>query len=59
MFFRRKGWLREEFDENLIKQLNHLKENWDRQNRLQEKSFDPFVKLNCKRNYQDLNTFFY
>ena len=30
MFFRRKGWLREEFDEKLIKQLSDLKEDWDR-----------------------------
>ena len=26
MFFRRKGWLREEFDEKLIKQFSDLKE---------------------------------
>ena len=45
MFFRRKGWLRGEFDEKLIKQLSDLKENWDRQSALQEKSFDPYFEM--------------
>ena len=45
MFFRRKGWLRGEFDEKLIKQLSDLKEDWDRQSALQEKSFDPYLEM--------------
>ena len=45
MFFRRKGWLREEFDGKLIKQFSDLKENWDCQSDLQEKSFDPYLEM--------------
>ena len=45
MFFRRKGWLREEFDEKLIQQLKGLKENWDRQSALLENSFDPYLEM--------------
>ena len=39
MFFRRKGWLREEFDEKLIKQFNDLKEHWDQSKCLTGKKF--------------------
>jgi len=45
MFFRRKGWLQKEFDEKLIEQLIDLKEKWDRQSALKEKSFDPFFEV--------------
>lgn len=41
MFFRRKGWLRKEFDEKLLKQLNELRADWNNQKSLVEKSFDP------------------
>ncbi|EFV74043.1 MULTISPECIES: YaaL family protein [Cytobacillus] len=41
MFFRRKGWLRSEFDEKLLEQLNRLKTDWNNQKSLVEKSFDP------------------
>ena len=45
MFFRRKGWLRAEFDEKLIEQINELKKSWDHQNSLYKKSFDPFGEM--------------
>jgi hypothetical protein len=41
MFFRRKKWLRREFDEKLLEQLNRLKTDWNNQKSLVEKSFDP------------------
>lgn len=41
MFFRRKGWLRNEYDEKLIHQLEQQKENWLSQKSLLEKSLDP------------------
>ncbi|KON85905.1 hypothetical protein AF332_03150 [Sporosarcina globispora] len=41
MFFRRKGWLRSEFDDKLLEQLNRLKTDWNNQKSLVEKSFDP------------------
>ncbi|MCQ6277496.1 YaaL family protein [Bacillus sp. V3B] len=45
MFFRRKGWLRAEFDEKLIEQINEAKKRWDHQNILYKKSFDPFGEM--------------
>lgn len=48
MFFRRKGRLREEYDDKLIQQLNNSKENWDRQSSLQEKSFDPYFEVDLQ-----------
>ncbi|WP_163145276.1 YaaL family protein [Bacillus sp. 22-7] len=41
MFFRRRKWLRSEFDEKLLEQLNRLKTDWNNQKSLVEKSFDP------------------
>ncbi|MBL4952238.1 YaaL family protein [Neobacillus sp. OS1-32] len=41
MFFRRKEWLRREFDEKLLVQLNKHKEKWQQEKLLLEKSFDP------------------
>ncbi|MEH6991072.1 YaaL family protein [Cytobacillus firmus] len=41
MFFRKKKWLRSEFDEKLLEQLNRLKTDWNNQKSLVEKSFDP------------------
>ncbi|PWW17145.1 uncharacterized protein DUF2508 [Cytobacillus oceanisediminis] len=41
MFFRKRGWLRREFDEKLLQQLNGLKAEWNNQKSLVEKSFDP------------------
>ena len=45
MFFRRKGSLREEFDKQVIEQLNRSKRNWDRQSGLFEKSIDPSEEM--------------
>ncbi|WP_338450444.1 YaaL family protein [Niallia oryzisoli] len=45
MFFRRKGWLRAEFDEQLLQQLKRLKKDWDHQSTLTKKSFDPFREM--------------
>lgn len=41
MIFRRKGWLRKRFDEQLMKDLLSLKEAWSRQKNLVEKSVEP------------------
>ncbi|MCX2839834.1 YaaL family protein [Salinimicrobium sp. MT39] len=40
MFFRKKGWLRKEYDEKLLLQIEELKSNWKNQSTLVEKSFD-------------------
>ncbi|WP_409303595.1 YaaL family protein [Peribacillus sp. SCS-155] len=41
MFFRRRGWLRNEYDEKLLQQLDMLKSSWLNQKSLLEKSMDP------------------
>ncbi|MEK3798920.1 YaaL family protein [Peribacillus sp. FSL H8-0477] len=41
MFFRRKGWLRNEYDQKLIEQLELLKKEWLYQKSMLEKSVDP------------------
>ncbi|MEH7301661.1 YaaL family protein [Neobacillus drentensis] len=48
MFFRRKGRLRKEYDEKLLIQLNRLKEHWQQEKQLLEKSFDPSEEVICQ-----------
>ncbi|MDN3020270.1 YaaL family protein [Paenibacillus sp. BSR1-1] len=48
MFFRRKGWLRKEYDEKLLIQLNKYKEHWQQEKMLLEKSFDPSDEVICQ-----------
>lgn len=50
MLFRRKGWLRTEFDQILIEQIKRLKKEWDRQNSLNEQSYDPFDEMEVYAN---------
>ncbi|WP_409290904.1 YaaL family protein [Peribacillus sp. SCS-37] len=47
MFFRRKGWLRKEYDQRLINQLEELKRSWLNQKALLEKSVDPSHDIIC------------
>ena len=47
MFFRRKGWLRQEFDEKLINQIQHLKRDWDHNNHLLENSVQSVWPSEC------------
>ncbi|WP_019244537.1 MULTISPECIES: YaaL family protein [Bacillus] len=41
MFFRRKGWLRKEYDEKLLLELQELKKNWLNKKTLLEICVDP------------------
>lgn len=41
MLFRRKGWLRKEYDELLLVQIDELKRNWLNQKLLLEKCVEP------------------
>lgn len=45
MFFRRKGWLREEFDDRLLSQISDIRVDWANQKALVEKSFDPSEEI--------------
>ncbi|WP_111646627.1 YaaL family protein [Paranoxybacillus vitaminiphilus] len=41
MFWRRKGWLKKEFDEKLIAELETVKNEWLKQKNLVEKVVEP------------------
>ncbi|MBI0581356.1 MULTISPECIES: YaaL family protein [Neobacillus] len=58
MFFRRKGWLRKEFDEKLLTQLNKFKENSQQQKILLEKCFDPSEEVICQTKIAEAKYFF-
>ncbi len=58
MFFRRKGWLRKEFDEKLLTQLNKFKENSQQQKLLLEKCFDPSEEVICQTKITEAKYFF-
>jgi len=45
MFFRRKGWLRKEYDEKLLQELEGLKRNWLAKKALLEKCIDPSLEV--------------
>ncbi|PLR76778.1 DUF2508 domain-containing protein [Bacillus sp. V3-13] len=58
MFFRRKGWLRREFNDKLLNQLNEAKVNWNNQKKLVEKSFDPSDEVICQLKLAEAKYFF-
>jgi hypothetical protein len=58
MFFRRKSWLRDEFDEKLINGLNEYKKNWQQQKQLLDKSFDPSEEVICETKLAEAKYFF-
>ncbi|MDQ0228674.1 YaaL family protein [Metabacillus niabensis] len=41
MLFRRKGWLRTQYDQQLLHDLLEMKKEWNRQKQLVDKSFEP------------------
>jgi hypothetical protein len=41
MLFRRKGWLRSQYDQQLIQNLLNTKKEWNRQKQLVDKSVEP------------------
>lgn len=58
MFFRRKGWLRKEFDEKLLGQINEIRTEWANQKMLVEKSFDPSEEILNQLKIADAKYFF-
>lgn len=58
MFFRRKGWLRKEFDEKLLNNINEFKNDWQQQKMLLEKSFDPSEEVICQTKLAEAKYFF-
>ncbi|PLT27680.1 YaaL family protein [Peribacillus deserti] len=58
MFFRRKGWLRKEYDQRLIDQLEELKRTWLNQKALLEKSVDPSHDIICSTKIAEAKYFY-
>jgi hypothetical protein len=58
MLFRKKGWLRKEFDELLLDQLDRLKKDWSNQKTLVEKSFDPSEEVVTQAKVAEAKYFF-
>jgi hypothetical protein len=58
MFFRRKGWLRKEYDEKLLTQLNEYKQYWHQQKLLLDKSFDPSEEVICQTKIAEVKYIF-
>lgn len=45
MLFRRKGWLKREYDEKLLADLQQSKTFWEQQRTFVKRSFDPSSEL--------------
>ncbi|MGP1910654.1 YaaL family protein [Metabacillus sp. JX24] len=45
MFFRKKGWLRKEYDQLLIDDLLHMKSEWNHRKQLVDKSVEPSPEI--------------
>jgi hypothetical protein len=58
MFFRRKGKLRKEFDDQLIQKLHELRNNWNNQNAWIERCVDPSVNVCCEAKLAEVKYFF-
>lgn len=58
MFFRKKGWLRKEFDEKLLVQINEIRAEWSNQKALVAKSFDPSEEILNETKITDAKYFY-
>lgn len=58
MLFRKKGWLRKEFDDQLLEKVNELKNSWNSQRQLLEKSFDPSAEAITQAKIAEVKYFF-
>jgi hypothetical protein len=45
LLFRRKGWLRSQYDQQLVQNLLNMKEEWNRQKQLVDKSVEPSTQV--------------
>ncbi len=58
MLFRRKGYLRKEFDENLVTLLEQLKQDWLREKRIVENSLEPSEEVLCHLHIAEAKYFY-
>jgi hypothetical protein len=58
MLFRKKGWLRKEFDDQLMETVKKLKCSWSSQRLLLEKSLDPSAEVIIQGKMEEAKYFF-
>lgn len=58
MLFRRKGWLRQEFNDRLLEKANDLRKTWTNQKSLVEKSFEPSLEIITQAKLAEAKYFF-
>ncbi len=58
MFFRKKGWLRKEFDDKLLSQIEEIKQNWRQQKLLLDKCVDPSNEVISQAKLAEAKYFF-
>jgi hypothetical protein len=58
MFFRRKGYLRREYDEKIVNLLEELKQEWLRQKRIVEQSLEPSEEVLCHLQIAEVKYFY-
>jgi hypothetical protein len=58
LLFRRKGWLRSQYDQQLIQNLLDLKEEWNRQKQLVDKSVEPSTQVLYELKIAEMKYFF-
>ncbi|BDG45460.1 MULTISPECIES: YaaL family protein [Parageobacillus] len=58
MLWRRKGWLKKQFDLKLIEQLQAVRDEWYEQKRLIEKSVEPSEEVLMTLNVAEAKYFF-
>jgi hypothetical protein len=58
MLFRRKGWLRKDFDGQLLDKVNELRDSWNSQKVLLEKSFEPSTEAISQAKIAEAKYFF-
>lgn len=58
MLFRKKGWLRKEFDDQLLEKVNELRDTWNNQRQLLEKSLDPSAEAISQEKVAEAKYFF-
>jgi hypothetical protein len=58
MFFRRKGWLRKEYDEKLLVQLEKFQHSRQQQKKMLEKCLDPSIDVTLQLQLVEAKYFF-
>lgn len=58
MFFQRKGQLRKQFDEKLLLTMEQLKKEWQNNNTMIERSFDPSEEVKIAQKISEAKYFF-